>query len=684
MHRHRRSWTRAVAVGAVTLILGSSAAAWADNVVADGDGAAPVTGSGLSFGTVCLGTTVTKPALIGIQRLGNTNSSQVFADGATVTVAVTGVSGAGVSSSPNSGSIGTITLPSNWSTLPNQATIVGALSLPVHIVATAPGAVTGSISLTASAGSVTRQTPLSVSAMVIACDTTPPVLHLPGPLTAEASSSSGAAVSYSVSASDENPANPAVSCDHPSGATYPLDTTTVQCTATDSAGNTGTGQFTISVVDTVGPVIDPAANLTGIEATSGGGAIVTYLAPTAVDAVAGPVPVTCTPNSGATFALGTTTVNCTAVDAHGNTSARAFDITVQDTQAPVLAVPANVTAEATSSQGADVTYPAATAQDIVDGLITPSCVPASGGAFPLGSTEVTCTATDSSNNSVSQTFTVSVVDTTPPAISGIPADMTVEATGPGGATVSFTAPTATDIVDGVVAVQCTPASGGTFPLGVTTVTCSATDAAGNTASVSVHVTVQDTTAPTLGLTADQVLAATSPDGAVATFNPVATDIVDGNVVVHCTPTSGSTFPIGTTVVTCSATDQAGNTTHGSFSINVRRTIAGLYQPVDMGRVLNTVKGGSTVPLKFEVFAGTVEATSTSIIAPISLKQYNCDPNAALDAIEIIATGGTSLRYDTAAGQYVYNWQTPRTKGICYQVAVSTIDGATVIAQFKTN
>ena len=103
----------------------------------------------------------------------------------------------------------------------------------------------------------------------------------------------------------------------------------------------------------------------------------------------------------------------------------------------------------------------------------------------------------------------------------------------------------------------------------------------------------------------------------------------------------------------------------------------------MNRVLNTVKGGSSVPIKFEVVAGSVEETATAVVAPISVKQFNCDPSATLDPVDVTATGNTGLRYDTAAGQYVYNWQTPKTKGICYQVGISTTDGKTVIALFKT-
>lgn len=85
------------------------------------------------------------------------------------------------------------------------------------------------------------------------------------------------------------------------------------------------------------------------------------------------------------------------------------------------------------------------------------------------------------------------VDKTPPVVT-VPANLTVEATGPSGAVVTFAA-AATDDVDGPLSAVCTPSSGSTFALGITTVLCSATDAAQNTGSASFTVTVRDTTAP---------------------------------------------------------------------------------------------------------------------------------------------------------------------------------------------
>lgn len=115
---------------------------------------------------------------------------------------------------------------------------------------------------------------------------------------------------------------------------------------------------------------------------------------------------------------------------------------------------------------------------------------------------------------------------------------------------------------------------------------------------------------------------------------------------------------------------------------------GFFAPVDMpnpGIVWNSVRGGQTVPLKFEIFnaAGTIEQTSLDVFGSdptkaFSAKQVTCDVNAAnVDDIEVVSTGGTSLRYDSTGGQYIQNWKTPTTANTCYKVWVATVDGTTV-------
>src|SRR5262249_28725869 len=69
----------------------------------------------------------------------------------------------------------------------------------------------------------------------------------------------------------------------------------------------------------------------------------------------------------------------------------------------------------------------------------------------------------------------------------------------------------------------------------------------------------DVTAPTIDEVTDITVDATSPSGAVVTYTSPAThDDVDGDGIATCTPASGSTFEIGTTTVTCTAQDAAGN------------------------------------------------------------------------------------------------------------------------------
>jgi hypothetical protein len=103
-------------------------------------------------------------------------------------------------------------------------------------------------------------------------------------------------------------------------------------------------------------------------------------------------------------------------------------------------------------------------------------------------------------------------------------------------------------------------------------------------------------------------------------------------------------------------------------------------------VWNTVKGGSTVPLKFNVYAGTVEKTNTSDIQGFTAnKLATCSAAGAVDDTVdyFLTTGGTSLRYDTTAKQFIQNWQTPKVSNdTCYRATVKFADNSTISAFFK--
>ncbi len=153
---------------------------------------------------------------------------------------------------------------------------------------------------------------------------------------------------------------------------------------------------------------------------------------------------------------------------------------------PVIAVPGDITAEATSEAGAVVSY-TATAVDSADGPVPVTCAPPSGSTFPLGTTAVLCSATNTAGNSESATFSVTVADTTPPALA-LPAPLVAFATTGAGSVVSYTA-SASDLVDGAIVPACSPVSGSLFPVGTTPVVCVAADAEGNAASGSFPVSV---------------------------------------------------------------------------------------------------------------------------------------------------------------------------------------------------
>lgn len=248
------------------------------------------------------------------------------------------------------------------------------------------------------------------------------------------------------------------------------------------------------IPDTTAPVITAPADIIE-EATSANGATATFTA-TAIDDKDGAVSVAANPASGSTFPIGPTTVDLSASDQAGNTATASFTVTVQDTISPVVSVPGNVVAEATSASGATVSYLEPTATDVV-GVTSLTSSPPSGSTFGLGSTTVSATALDAAGNRGSAQFVVTVQDTTAPAITSVPADQTIEATSADGAIVTYAAAGATDAV-GPVSITYSKASGTGFPIGATTVTVTATDAAGNASSAQFVVTVRDTTAPAMG------------------------------------------------------------------------------------------------------------------------------------------------------------------------------------------
>jgi CSLREA domain-containing protein len=371
----------------------------------------------------------------------------------------------------------------------------------------------------------------------------------------------------------------AVTCSPPKGSFFPIGTTTVSCNASGTTADPDC-TFTVTVNDTQPPQITCLANITQSTDPNQCSALVNYPAPTVSDncgcgennqQIKGPQGAscqpTCNPLSGSSFLKGTTTVTCMASDTAGNPVSCTFTVTVNDTQSPTMTCPANIILPAETGQCTAVATFAPTVSDNCPKVGTPVCTPASGSTFQKGTTTVSCTVSDADGLTANCMFTVTINDAQNPTIT-CPANVSATTTaGQCSKVVSYANATATDNCPKVGTPSCTPPSGSIFARGVTTVTCTVTDGVGLTANCSFTVTVNDTQAPAIACPVSIVSTIPSGNCVMVSYPaPVATDNCAG-VTVVCSPASGSCFPVGTTTVSCTATDASGNTSSCSFTVS---------------------------------------------------------------------------------------------------------------------
>jgi hypothetical protein len=241
-------------------------------------------------------------------------------------------------------------------------------------------------------------------------DTTAPLLNIPAGAEIQLEASSPTSTPYALAFSASDACGNAVATAAPNVAAYPLGDTIVTVTATDDNGQSASQDVTVSVVDTTPPTFDSVKDVTGVEATSTSGAVVSYSAPTASDIADASVDVSCTPLAGSMFGLGKTSVTCTAIDDAGNSTQTAFDVEVVDTTAPNwTTAPADIDVVATGELTA-VDLGAVTADDFFGPVTVAATLngqPAPNG-FPVGTHTVTWTATDTNGNVAELTQTVRV------------------------------------------------------------------------------------------------------------------------------------------------------------------------------------------------------------------------------------------------------------------------------------
>jgi len=296
------------------------------------------------------------------------------------------------------------------------------------------------------------------------------------------------------------------------------------------------------------------------------------------------------------FTQDPTTHNITFSTAHFTQ----FDI---DTTKPVIASHSNIgPIEATSASGATATYTAPTATDNIDASAPATCSPLSGTTFALGQTTITCNKTDTAGNAATPTtFTVTVVDTTKPVIAAH-ANITTLATSPSGASVTYTAPLATDNVDTTSAASCTPTSGSTFPIGDTTVTCTKTDTAGNSAIPTTFTVTVNKNPPVL----DAIGNKTVNELTNLTFTAHATDVDSTPTYSLTNAPTGATIDSSTGVFSFTPTEAQGP---GTYSVTISATDGTSTDSEDITITVNEV---NTAPVADAISTSTNEDTAKVI------------------------------------------------------------------------
>ncbi|MFZ5988766.1 MAG: HYR domain-containing protein [Bacillota bacterium] len=444
-------------------------------------------------------------------------------------------------------------------------------------------------------------------------DTTKPVLTVPEDITVEATANRTPVDIGQAAATDIFE----VTIDNDAPVDFPIGTTVVTWIATDENGNVTTEVQNVTIIDTTKPVLTVPEDIT-VEATAVRTPVDIGIA-TATDIFE----VTVVNDAPVDFPIGTTVVIWTATDANGNVSIKEQRITIVDTTKPVLIVPEDITVEATGIR-TPVDIGQATATDIFEVTID-NDAPAD---FPIGTTVVTWTATDANGNVTIDTQNVTIIDTTKPVLT-VPKDITVEATGIR-TPVDIGQATATDIFD-VTIDNDAPVD---FPIGTVVVTWIATDANGNVTTEVQNVTIIDTTKPVLTIPNDITVEATAVRTPVTIGQATATDIFEVTVVND----APADFPIGTTVVTWTATDANGNVTIDTQNVTIIDTTkpvltvpeditveaTAIRTPVDIGQATATdifeVTIDNDAPADFPIGTTVVTWTATDANGNVSIKE----------------------------------------------------------------
>ena len=406
------------------------------------------------------------------------------------------------------------------------------------------------------------------------------------PLTT-ADNCSGFTVTYTISGATILSGN-----DDASGSFFNIGSSKLIYTITDATGNQSSCSFNITILDTEFPVYTTCPTNITVGTNPGlCSAVVSWPAPVASDNCPGLTITQSTgPSSGSAFPVGTTTIKYIATDASLNNTVCLFDITVEDTIAPVfITCPSNITLPSTAALcGSVVIWTDPTFDDNCTGAILTqvSGLP-KGSVFPVGTSTVVYKVTDAANLSRFCSFNVTITDLIPPVFSSCPLDIFINTT-PGncGAVVNWPIPTATDNCALASLFQTSGLPNGSFfPVGTTSISYLARDAASNTSTCNFNVIVSDVEPPLISCPAN--ISTVNDSGlcsAIITgISPLANSDNCGSTTLSYTITgstaatgsndaSGTAFNIGNSLVTYLLKDNVGNTSTCSFNVTVNPVI----------------------------------------------------------------------------------------------------------------
>lgn len=391
---------------------------------------------------------------------------------------------------------------------------------------------------------------------------------------------------------------------------YPVGTTTITWKATDGSNNVSTCTQEIIVIDDEAPVINLPSDLNLTTVINGCGANVTWTEPTASDncGVQSLTLITSGVTNGGFFTSGTHTITYEAVDIHGNHTQSSFTITVADRQVPtIISCPAPISTVAANGCSAVVTLTPPTASDNCTPNQQLSITNNAPALFPVGITTVTWTVTDASGNSTTCTQTVTVLDQTnpTPVLPTLPDVI-------GDCSVTVTSPTAVDCGRLLMATTTDPLT--YTQLGNYTIHWTYTDSSGNFTQQTQNVVVRDLVPPTISCPKDITVMANQSCGRF-----VDPGVAQGSDNCSVTVTGQRSdnrpltdcYPIGTTTITWTATDGAGQTATCTQRVIVNGlSISGtVYDDADAG-VIN----GSPVTNDMGYYVNLVDVATHTVVA----------------------------------------------------------------------